>query len=92
MMARRMLNIVFALVLASVAAGFRLQQLSSVRPVAALKSLTLPQGAGLATSVASVPLLLAPSAALADGGGAGVVAIPLAISVLVMVPFLYYQQ
>ena len=38
-------------------------------------------------------LLTIPTAAFADGDGAlTAVGIPLAISVLVMVPFLYYQQ
>ena len=84
---------VAALVLfvATAVASLRLQPKTSVRPAVKPVPALLPHGAGLAASVAA-PLLFAPTVALADGGGVGMVAVPLLISVFVMVPFLWYQQ
>ena len=42
--------------------------------------------------VAASLALLSPMSALADEGGQSAVFFPIAISVLTMVPFLYYQQ
>ena len=49
------------------------------------KVTSMPNTAGMIAAAAATPLVLTPTAAMADAGGVGLVAVPLLISIFVMV-------
>ena len=81
------------LLISSVAAGFGLQPLKKT-VVGALPKLEGLSSDSLRQSALVGTLSLVPtqSAMAADGSALGAVSIPLLVSLLIMVPFLYYQQ
>ena len=79
------------LVMASVCSGFGLKPF---RVLGGLKKLEPSNGDVLRQSalVGALTTIPTQNALAADGGAVGAVSIPLLISLLIMVPFLYYQQ
>lgn len=83
----------FCLILiTSIAFSFQLQQTKISRTCKKTMNMKKVNNDFSSIKVAASLALLAPINVLADDGGQNAVIFPIAISILTMVPFLYYQQ